>query len=150
MAGMEALGRLVNVIPIGAGNAFKMRGASGVLVVCTGTDTFTVNEASSFGGTYTALNCIKNVYGSTATNGTAGWTKLTYVNGTTPLSAVTIGGGSPTIASATMLAFHVFTSEFSDPFNYLKVTVAASGLVTVLPYDLVHQRGPANLEILGA
>jgi len=150
VAGMEALGRVCQVIPIAAGKAFKMRNASGVMVVCTGTDTFTVNEATSFGGSYTSVQVIKNVYGSTATDGTAAWTKLTYVNGATPLSAVTIGGGSPTIASAAMLAFHVFTSELSDPNNYLKITVAASGLVQVVPYDLMAQRAPANLEILGS
>lgn len=150
MAGMESLGRVCNVIPIAAGNAFKMRSASVAQVTCTGTDTFTVNQASSFGGSYTAVASIKNVYGSTATNGTAGWSKLTYVNGTALLSAVTIGGGSPTISGATCLVFHIFTSVLSDPNNYLKITVAASGLVQVYLTDLVHQRAPANLEILGS
>lgn len=150
MAGMEVLGRNANVIPIAAGNAFKMRSASSVMVVCTGADTFTVNQASSFGGSYTPVTVIKNVYGSTATNGTAAWTKLTYLNSNNPLSAVTIGGGSPTIAGATLLVFHVFTSQLADPNNYLKITVAAAGLVSVFLSDLVVQRAPANMEILGS
>lgn len=150
MAGMEILGRNANVIPIAAGNAFKMRGASSAMFVCTGSDTFTINQSSSFGGSYTPVAVIKNVYGAAATNGTAAWTKLTYVNGANPLSAVTIGGGSPTITGATCLVFHAFTSQLADPNNYLKVTVAASGLVAVFLSDLVSQRAPANLEILGA
>lgn len=150
MAGMEVLGRNANVIPIAAGKAFKMRSASVAMLVMTGADTFTVQEASSFAGVYAPVNVIKNVYGAAGTDGTAAWTKLTYVNGTTPLSAVTIGGGSPTIAGATCLVAHVFTSELSDPNNYLKVTVAATGLVAVVLSDLVVQRAPANLEILGA
>lgn len=150
MAGMEVLGRNANVIPIAAGQAFKMRGASSAMIVCTGSDTFTVNQATSFGGSYAPVAMIKNVYGNAQTNGTAAWTKFTYVNGTALLSAVTIGGGSPTISGATCLVFHLFTSILSDPNNYLKVSVAASGLVTVVLSDLVSQRAPANLEILSA
>lgn len=147
---MESLGRLCNVIPIAAGAAFKMRSASVAQVTCTGADTFTVQTSSSFGGAYAPANMIKNVYGSAQTNGTAAWTKLAYVNGNTPLSAVAIGGGSPTIAGATVLVFHLFTSEFPDPTDYVKITVAAAGLVQVYLGDLVSQRAPANMEILGA
>lgn len=154
MAGMESLGRLCNVIPIAAGAAFKMRSASVVQVLCTGNDTFTVQEATSFGGSYAPVAVIKNVYWTTANNGTAAWNKFTYVNGTNLLSAITLnssGAGTPAaMVNATCGVFHVFTSELSDPNNYLKITVGASGLVQVYLGDLVTQRGPANLEILGA
>lgn len=151
---MESLGRLDNVIAIAAGQAFKFRGASCVEVVCTGNDTFTVQQASSFGGVYSAVNVIKNIYWATASNGTAGWNKYTWVNTTTPLSAITLnsaGAGTPAaIVNATCAVFHVFTSELSDPNNYLKITVGATGLVQVRMMDLVVQRAPANLEVLGS
>jgi hypothetical protein len=144
---MEALGRVCNVIPIASGKPFKMRGASGVMVVVTGsTAVITLNERSSFGGGDTALAVIKDVYWSTATDGTAGWNKLiispsvsTYTHGTTT-----------GLTTALMTVFHVFTSMLTDPFNYLNAVATGSGLCSVYPYDLVHQRGPANLEILGS
>jgi hypothetical protein len=156
MAGMEALGRVCNVIPIASGVAFKMRNASVAMVVCTGTDTFTVTQASSFGGSYTAYAIIKNIYWATATNGTAAWNKLTYNPnnlvapfGSGPLSAFTTGTTTG-LTTATCAVFHLFTSEFVDPNNYVKVTASAAGLVSVYPADLTVQRGPANLEILSA
>jgi hypothetical protein len=148
MAGMEALGRVCDVIPIAAGKPFKLRGASAALFVVTGAAAQpTLNERSSFAGSDTALAVIKNVYWSTATDGTAAWNKLiispsvsTYTHGTTT-----------GLTTATMTAFHVLTSMLSDPFNYLNVvSTAGPALVTAILYDLVHQRGPANLEIKGS
>jgi hypothetical protein len=154
MAGMEALGRVCNVIPVAAGKPFKLRSASVAMFVCTGNDTFTINERTSFGGSNTAINVIKNIYWMTANDGTASWNKFTWVNTTTPLSAITLasgGAGTPTsLVNATCGVFHVFTSELSDPNNYLVVTVGGAGLVQAYLGDLVHQRAPANLEILGA
>lgn len=154
MAGMEVLGRNANVIQVAAGVPFKVRSASSVMVVCTGNDTFTVNERTSFGGANVAVNVIKNIYWATASNGTVAWQKFTWVNTTTPLSAITLasgGAGTPaSIVNATIGVFHVFTSQLSDPNNYLCITIGAAGLVTVILSDIVHQRGPANLEILSA
>jgi hypothetical protein len=153
---MESLGRLDNVIPTGAGNAFKFRSASCLEVTVTGNDTFTVQQNNAFSGGlgFAAVNCIKNIYWTTANNGTAAWSKFTWVNTTTPLSAITLnssGAGTPSaIVNATCAVFHVFTSELSDPMNYLKITVGASGLVQIRLMDLVVQRAPANLEILGS
>lgn len=139
MSGMEALGRLVNPIPIAAGAAFSMKNCSGVLVVCTGNDTFTVTAANTFGGSYaTPGNIITKIYTSTATNGTAAWVKATQAAS----NAVTIASGA--------VAFHIFGSQIPDPKAYLKVSVGGSGLVQAYTYDLTYQRGPANLAILGA
>lgn len=147
MAGMEALGRVLDVIPIAAGKPFKMRGASSCLFVVTGAAAQpTINERSSFGGADTALAVIKDIYWSTATDGTAAWNKLVVANLSTYIHGTTTG-----LTTATMTAFHVFTSMLSDPFNYLNcVSTAGPALVTAILYDLVHQRGPANLEIKGA
>lgn len=147
MAGMEALGRLLNLIPIATGAPFKVRGASGVLVWVTGaTAVITMTASSSFGGSYTNLACIKNVYWTTATNGTAAWSKLII----SPNVATYTHGTTTGLTTATCSVFHILTSELSDPNDYITCTATGSGLVSVIPYDLVSARGPANLEILGA
>jgi threonine dehydratase len=140
MAGMEGLGRLVDVIPIAAGQGFKFRGASAVLFVCTGADTFTVTVASSYSGSYSSPgNILTHYYQRADTNGTHAWTKQTL----SASNAITQG-------SAYTTAFEVLTSMISDPNDYIKVSVGGSGLVTAILHDLVTQRKPANLEILGA
>jgi hypothetical protein len=147
MAGMEALGRVCNIIPIASSKPFKMRGASSVMVCVTGaTAVATLNERSSFGGSDTALAVIKDVYWSTATDGTAAWNKLIL----SPLVSTYTHGTTTGLTTAVMSVFHVFTSQLSDPFNYLNVVATGSGLCSVTLVDLVHQRAPANLEILGS
>ena len=146
MAGQEALGRVLNIIPIAAGKPFRLRNASCAMVCVTGaTAAPTLNERQTFGGADTALPVIKTVYWATATDGTVAWNKLilaaavsTFTNGTTT-----------GLTTAVMTVFHVFTSQLSDPFAYLNVVMGA-GLATVVLTDLTVQRGPANLEILGA
>ncbi|MEV7389619.1 hypothetical protein [Streptomyces sp. NPDC091215] len=139
MAGMYGLGRAINVIPIAAGNAFKLRGASAVTFVCTGNDTFTLTASSSFGGSYSSPgNIITRKQTCTATNGTAAWVEATQA-----------GSNAVTIASGTVV-FSVLTSQLADPNDYVKVSVGASGLVTAILHDLVVQRKPSNLETLGS
>ena len=169
MAGMEALGRLFNLFPVGSGQAFKVRGASGVAIVAwnasaTTTTTLTLTQDSTFGGSFSGgAYLIKDVYWTTANNGTAAWTKATYNPGTAPWTgaaannvngptgAITFNNTGQNFATATCVVVQLFTSEFTDPYDYLKATMTgAGGLCSVIPYDLVHQRGPANLEILGA
>jgi hypothetical protein len=150
MAGMEALGRLVNIIPGAAAKPFKMRGSSGVLVVVTGTDAVvTVKEDSTFGGSFsTTLTTIKTIYWATAFDGTAAWNKLSEA--ASPIGTYT-HGSTTGLTTATMTAFHIFTSMLADPNDYLKITATGTTpTCTVLPYDLVVQRAPANLEILGS
>ena len=139
MAGMYGLGRVFNVIPIAAGAAFKLRGASAVTFVCTGNDTFTVTASGSFGGSYTSPgNIITRKQTCTATNGTAAWVESTQAAS----NAVTIASGA--------VVFSVLTSQLADPNDYVKVSVGASGLVTAILHDLVVARKPSNLEILWA
>lgn len=140
MAGMEGLGRVLDVIPVAAGKGFKFRGASAVLFVCTGADTFTLTAASSYSGTYASPgNILTHYYQRADTDGTHAWTRQTL----TASNAITQ-------ASAYTTAFEVLTSMIADPSDYLKVSVGASGLVTAILHDLTVQRKPANLEILGA
>jgi hypothetical protein len=156
---MEVLGRNANIIPVASGQPFKMRESSSLMVVLAGTTatSITVQNQSGFAGTPSALTCIKNIYWASANNGTVGWNKLTFVAGAittlfpagTPISGYTNSGVN---AAATVTVFHVYTSELTDPNNYLLLTAGGSGLVslTAITSDLVHQRGPANLPIMAA
>lgn len=140
MAGMEALGRLVDAVPIASGQAIKFRGASGILVVCTGNDTFTVTASNAFGGSYASPgNIITHYYQRADTNGTHAWTRQTQAASN---AVVQSNAGYTT-------AFEILTSMLADPNDYIKVTAGGSGLVALIPHDLVVQRKPANLEILG-
>lgn len=147
MAGMELLGRQVNIIPIASGKPFRMRGASTAMIVVTGaTAVATLNQRSTFGGGDTVLPAIRVVYWATATDGTAAWNKLilpaavsTYTHGTTA-----------GLTTAAMTAFHIYTSELADPSAYLNIVATGSGVAYVVVGDLVVQRAPANLEVLGA
>jgi hypothetical protein len=140
MAGMEGLGRVLDVIPIAAGKGFKFRGASAVLFVCTAADTFTLTAAATYAGSYTSPGNILNHYYQRAdTDGTHAWTRQTQ----SASNAVVQG-------SAYTTAFEVLTSMIADPQAYLKVSVGGSGLVTAILHDLTVQRKAANLEILGA
>jgi hypothetical protein len=140
MAGMEGLGRLVDVIPIAAGQAFKFRGASAVLFVCTGADTFTLTASGTYGGSYASPgNVISHYYQRADTNGTHAWTRQTQA-----------ASNAVVQASAYTTAFEILTSMITDPNAYLKVSVGGAGLVTAVLHDLTVQRKPANLEVLGS
>ena len=148
MSGMEALGRVCNVVPDAISHPFKLRGASGVMIVTQGADAVvTVKEDSTFGGSFaTTLLAIKTIYWGTATDGTVGWSKLVVANIGTFTHGTTTG-----LTTATVTAFHLFTSMLTDPNAYLKITcTGTTPKCAAYLYDLVHQRGPANLEILGA
>jgi hypothetical protein len=144
---MELLGRNVNIIPIASGKPFKMRGASTAMIVVTGaTAVATLNQRSSFGGGDTVLPAIRVVYWATATDGTVAWNKLII----TPAVSTYTHGTTTGLTTAVMSAFHVYTSELADPSAYLNIVATGSGLAYVVLGDLVTQRGPANLEILGS
>jgi hypothetical protein len=135
---MEGLGRLFNVAPIAAGAAVSLKDATAVTFVCTGNDTFTVTCASTFGGSYaTPGNIVVTKYTNTATNGTAAWVKATQAS-----NAVTIASGA--------VAFTVFANSLPDTKTYVKCSAGSGGLVTAIVHDLMVQRTPANLAILGA
>ncbi|MEY9876637.1 hypothetical protein ABH931_006147 [Streptacidiphilus sp. MAP12-33] len=141
MAGMEGLGRLLDVIPIAAGQGFKFRGASAVTFVCTGADTFTLTVASTYSGSYASPgNVLSHFYQRADTNATHAWTRQTQAASNAVVQA---NAGYTT-------AFEVLTSFMSDPSAYLKVSAGGSGLVTAILHDLTVQRKPANLEILGS
>lgn len=141
MAGMEGLGRLFDAVPIASGQALKFRGASGFAFLCTGADTFTITVSSTYGGSYASPgNIITHYYQRADTNGTHAWTLQTQAASNAVIQA---NAGYTTL-------IEVFTSQLADPNDYIKVTASSAGLVAAIPHDLVVQRKPANLEILGA
>lgn len=138
---MEGLGRLLDGIPIASGQAFKFRGSSAVSVVCTGNDTFTITASGTFGGSYTSPgNIINHFYQRADTNGTHAWTRVPQ-----SLSNAVVQANS-----GYTTWFEILTPMVADPQQYLKITAGASGLVSVYLHDLVVQRKPANLEVLGS
>jgi len=148
MAGQEALGRSFNLVPDAISHPFKMRGASGVAIVAIGADAVvTIKQDSTFGGSFsTTLAVVKTIYWATASDGTVAWNKLAVSNIGTWTHGTTSG-----LTTAVVTVAHVFTSMLTDPNSYLKITcTGTTPKCYTIPYDLVHQRGPANLEILGA
>lgn len=140
MAGMEGLGRAFNVAPIANGSAISLKGCSGITFVCTGADTFTLTVSPTFGGSYVSPGAIiTHYYQSTATNGTAAWTKQTQ----TAADNVVQAGAYTTV-------IEVFGSMLADPNAYIKCTHSGTGLVMAVTHDLTVQRKPANLAILSA
>lgn len=141
MAGMEGLGRVLDVVPIASGVYISMKNCSGITFVCTGADTFTVREAKDSSGTSVQNigNVITHYYQNTSTAGAAGWTKQPQAAG----AAVTQAGAYTTV-------IEIFGSQMDDGFDYIYCHAAASGLVTAIPHDLTVQRSPANLATLSA
>lgn len=141
MAGMRALGRVFDIVPIASGQYISMANASGVTFVCTGADTFTVREAKSSTGTsvQNVGNVITQYYQQAGTDGTHGWTLQTQA-----------GAATVTQGSAYTTVIEIFGSMMDDGFNYIYCHAAASGLVTAILHDLTVQRKPANLATLVA
>lgn len=150
------LGRVVDVIPIAAGQGFSLKNANAVDFFCTGdgsTSVFTLTVAATFGGTYyTYSDFTPNFtpftyyYGQTATNGTAAWfrTTMTAANAVTP---GTTGTPGKTFTSAMI---PLFSTQLPDGYSYVKMTNSGgAGLVTAVLHDLSVARAPANLKILG-
>ena len=136
---IEGLGRVINCVPIAAGAGLSMKDCQGITFICTGADTFTITSASTFGGTYaTPGNIITRKQTNTSTSGTAKWVEATQ----SASNAVTIASGA--------VAFYVDANDLPSGNTYVKVSVAASGLVTAILHDLQVQRDPANLAAVSA
>jgi hypothetical protein len=143
MSTSEALGRLMNVVPIASGVAVSLRDCAGITFVCTGADTFTLTASTTFGGSYASPgNFIDHYYQAAATNGTAAWTRQTQAKS----NAVTQGSAYTTVIE--VLTAQVEQGTPGD--IYVKLTASAGGLVSAYTHDLSYQRKPANLPIMSA
>jgi hypothetical protein len=133
---MEGLGRVVNVVPIAAGTLISMKDCAGITFICTGNDTFTLSSAATYNGSPSTLATITNYYTCTSTAGAAAWVAANQA----AADAVTISSGAA--------SFYVDASDLPSAAEYVKVAVAASGLVMAVFHDLLVQRAPANLRVL--
>lgn len=141
MAGMRALGRVLDIVPIASGKYISMKNASGITFVCTGADTFNVSEAKTVSGTPQDVGAvITQYYQQAGTDGTHGWTTVTQ---TAADEVVQANAGYTTV-------IEIFGDMMDDGYAYIACTAAASGLVAAIVHDLTVQRKPDNLVALSA
>lgn len=133
---IEGLGFRFNFVPIAAGTLISLKDASGITFVVTGNDTFTLASANTYNGSTTACAQITDYFTCTSTSGGAQWVAATQAASST----LTIASGAA--------AFYVDAAGLPANAEYLKVSVAASGLVYAILDGLLVQRGPANLRQL--
>lgn len=165
MAGMEALGRLIDLsvdfVPVdlsggaNTGKLVSLRNCSGVTVVLykgleAGTDdpvlTFKESKDSAGTGKQNFAHGIDHYYQKAAVSLVAAttWTKVTQA----AAAAVTLTSQA---ANQGIYAFEVLASQLTDGFTHLSVDVADAGATAQLGgilyilHDLEIQRTPANL-----
>lgn len=150
MAGMQGLGRVMDIVHDASGNMFSLKNASAVSFVVKGSGaaSLAVVAAKTFGGSttnWTTANGFGQTsffYQNTSTNGTAGWTKQTA---TWTTNSVALGGTSGYTSVIT-----IYTSQFADQYDYIQVTGTNTTTCVAFLHDLTVQRDPVNLAILGA
>lgn len=147
MAGMEALGRLFNVVPAAAdGTWVNASYASGITFICTGAnaETFTVTQATTAAGAGSKnLVAVDHVFTNAGAAGATAWAEAATPNEASPSAVVT------TTTAAPVAAFFVNPSAMDDGFKYVKVISSSTGTVIAITHDLVTGRKPSNLPALG-
>jgi hypothetical protein len=147
MAGMEALGRLIDCVPVAAGLYINMKDCSGITFFCTSanSDTFAFGEAQDKTGTGAQLladgtkgSFPVRYYENSDTDGSLHWVKHSLADDTTG-----------TITTGHVIAVDVLASMLDDTFNYVYVTPSSTGTVIAVLHDLAYQRTPANLSLPG-
>lgn len=134
--GMEGLGRRFNVVPIAAGTLISVKDCAGVEFVVTGNDTFTLASAATYNGSTTPLASITHYFTNTSTAGAAAWVEATQA----AASTVVISSGAA--------VFYVDCADLPSNAQYLKVSVAASGLVIAITHGLMAERLPSLARVL--
>lgn len=148
MAGMQGLGRVLDVVHDASGNMFTIKNASAVTFISksSGSNTLTLVAAKTFGGSttnWTTANGFGQVgfyYENTSATGTAAWTKQTS---SWSSNVLTLG------TSGKVDVVTIYTSQFADAYQYIQGTAAAGDLIAIL-HDLTVQRTPPNMTLLGA
>jgi len=134
--GMEALGRLFNVVAAASGIHIPMKQASGVTFVSfldAGTQTVTLKQSID-GASETALTIVDKIYKAPGVGGT--WTKVTQ--------AAADNFNLTTDATNDSFCLYVGADQLSDGYNCVEAT-AGSGILIAIIHDLVVQRDPTNL-----
>jgi hypothetical protein len=152
MAGRKALGRNYNFVPVASGKPFSVQQCStiGFLAVAatTATTSLTFTASTAFtGGTtvnYTPANGFAQPavwYRQTVGDGTAAWTAVPAVWTTNVLTIAATAGQVSYV--------DILVSQLADLYCYLTCT-AINASLTAIVTDLLVQRTPENLKILGA
>lgn len=138
---MEAIGRLLNVLPVADDVYVKLRaagGAGGVTFVGVNAagDTWTLTERKADGTGAQVLATIDR-YLVAATVGAA-WQELTQAVASTIV----------TTAAQDVVVLHVNDAELSQDYTDIKLTSTGAGTVFAILHDLHNCRTPANLPAM--
>jgi hypothetical protein len=136
---MEALGRLVNVLPVADDVYVSMETCSNVMFVgvLAAGDTWTLTSASDAAGTGAAVLATMTRWHVSATVGAA-WTKKTQAAASTIVTS----------SSEDVMVVEIHESELPDDHTYVKLASTSTGTVVAIQTDLKVQRAPANLAAL--
>jgi hypothetical protein len=151
MAGMEALGRIIDVVGVASGHGISLKNASGITFIALASDTsqaLAVTAAKTYGGNYddwttgNGFGQPDHFYQNADDDGTGAWTKETAV---WTSNSVALAGTANYVA-----VLEIFADQLADGYEYIKVTETDCTYVVAILHDLTVQRTPANLAILGA
>ena len=134
---MEALGRLVNVVPVASGAWINLRDCAGITFVHVGvaTNTLTLTQATDVGGSGAAnLAVVTRFHYSSGSAGATAWALQTQAAG----NVVTI----PTSMVVTIT--HISANSLADTYAFVR-GVASSGTLVAIQHDLNVQRDPTYL-----
>ena len=138
---MNGLGRVMNVVAVADGVYVPLKDAGAVTFVCylDAGDTFTVQEATTAGGTGAQnLATITDYHTSSGVGGA--WTDRTQAAAAT----VVISGA----ANLDCAVFTISAEELSAGYGFVKCTSTSTGTVVAILHDLKVQRTPGNLPAL--
>ncbi len=142
---MLALGRLFNYIHLADNVYIKVQPGEAVGFLCylaaAAGDTYTLTEAKTAAGGSAQALAKFTVYFTSTGDGTDAWVRRTQAAASTIVTAAA--------AAQNGMYCWVEGSQLSDTYKYVKLASTGAGLVTALGHDLVVQRTPANLAILG-
>lgn len=154
MAGMDALGRMYDVVPgLATANTITvcLKDCSGIgfalTALQTATATLTVSGLTAYsGGTTTAWDTT-NGFGEPDTYyyraaATDAWTAAST---SWSSNVLTLAASSGYVSYVDFLV-----SQLADTYDYIKVVAGASTTVHAILHDLTVQRKPANLRIPSA
>ncbi len=136
---MEALGRLINVLPVADDVYIDVRNCGGITFVCTNTagDTWTLTEATAQAGTGAQVLSTIDKYYTSATVGAA-WVERTQA----------VGSAFTTTSAQDVAILELDAIELSDGYGWVKLTSTSTGTVVAIQRDLHVQRKPANLPAM--
>lgn len=139
---MEALGRIINVVPVADGVEINLKDASGVTFVCVGAnaETFTLQEQTDAAGTSARdLDVINRFYTGATSSGADPWVRTAE---RTPDAVVT------TTTAAPVAVIEVSADSLADGFDFVDVASSSTGTVVAIVHGLAVQRTPENLPAL--